>query len=255
MLKHVSGLDHLVVLVRDLDAAAAAWAAFGFTGSPRGEHSAHLKTANHTIMFAGDDYIELLAVLGEAPTNGRWRRTLARREGLAGAALRLTDAYAAAKEMGGFAVRDFGRPVTLPDGTVTEARFSVFDIDDDATPDLRLFACQHHTPQAVWIPTLLAHPNGAQGIIGVEIIAADPGVVAAGLAEKLRGTADPIADGWRVPTAPGRATFEIVTAAAFAARHPGHAAMPDGPAAVVLRSTGDARETMVNGVLVCLSSG
>lgn len=255
MLTHVSGLDHLVVLVRDLESAAAAWQALGFTVSPRGEHSAQLKTANHTIMFAGDDYIELLAVLGEAPNNGRWRRTLAKREGLAGAALRLTDAVAAARQMGGLAVRDFGRPVTFADGAMSEARFSVFDIDDDAAPDLRLFACQHHTPQAVWVPTLLAHDNGAQGIMRAEIIAADPGAVAGGLADTMRGTAEPIADGWRVPTAPGRAAFEIITAAAFAARHPGHAAMPDGPAAIVLRSTGAARETMVNGVLLCLLPG
>lgn len=255
MLKHVSGLDHLVVLVHDLESAAAAWRALGFTVSPRGEHSAHLKTANHTIMFPGDDYIELMAVLGEAPTNGRWRRTLAQREGLAGAALRLTDANAAAAELGGLAVRQFGRPVTLPDGRVTEARFSVFDIDDDATPDLRLFACQHHTPEAVWVPDLLRHDNAAAGIARVEIIAAEPDAVAAGLAARLRGAAEPLADGMRVPTAPGRAAFEIVTAGSFAARHPGHALLPDGPAAIVLRGAGAAREFVANGVLVCLSPG
>jgi hypothetical protein len=201
MLNHVSGLDHLVVLVRDLEGAAAAWRALGFTVSPRGEHSVHLKTANHTIMFAGSDYIELLAVLGEASTNARWRRTLARREGLAGAALRLTDAHAAAVEMGCFAVRDFGRPATLPDGAATEARFSVFDIDGDATPDLRLFACQHHTPDAMWVSALLTHGNGAVGIARIEILATDPAAVAARLAGRLKGTPEPILDGTRVPTA------------------------------------------------------
>jgi hypothetical protein len=41
-LKHIVGLDHVVVAVRNLDAAEAAWKRIGFTVSPRGTHSAHL---------------------------------------------------------------------------------------------------------------------------------------------------------------------------------------------------------------------
>jgi hypothetical protein len=254
MLKHVAGLDHLVVLVHDLDAAAALWRGFGFTVSPRGEHSAHLKTANHTIMLPGDDYIELLAVTGASPTNGRWRRTLAVREGLAGAALRLSDARLAAEELGGFAVRDFGRPVTMPDGRVVEARFSVFDVHDDAAPELRLFACQHHTPEAVWVPNLLSHANGAQRILRIEQVAAAPEPVATALATHLRGTPERLADGFRVATAAGRAAIEVMTQAAFAARHKGQAAPAEGPAAIVLHTDSAPRAAMLNGVLVCLGN-
>ena len=38
-LKHILGADHVVVTVRDLDAAAAQWKKLGFTLSPRGTHS------------------------------------------------------------------------------------------------------------------------------------------------------------------------------------------------------------------------
>ena len=39
-LKHILGLDHVVVTVRDLDASARQWQSLGFTVSPRGTHSA-----------------------------------------------------------------------------------------------------------------------------------------------------------------------------------------------------------------------
>ena len=58
----VVGLDHIVVVVRDLDAAAQRWRKLGFTLSPRGLHSAHMGTANHTLML-GDDYLELMGVV------------------------------------------------------------------------------------------------------------------------------------------------------------------------------------------------
>lgn len=226
----INGLDHLVILVHDLGAAAAAWQGLGFTVSPRGEHSAHLKTANHTVMF-GPNYLELMAVTGEAPTNGRWRRTLAVREGLAGAALNLSDAEKAAAALGGLAVRRFGRPVAMPDGRTIEARFAVFDIADDATADLRLFACQHLVREATWAPGLTEHANSAQAIRRVEIVDADPDAAAAGLARLYQAIPQPIADGVRVPA--GAASFELMRDAAFRARH--GIAPPAGPAAIVVR--------------------
>ena len=95
MIPTVVGLDHLVVAVRDLDAAAEAWRALGFTLSPRGLHSAHVGSANYTMMF-GEDYLELLAVLVPQPHNQALRDFLARREGLERAAFTTTDAAAGA---------------------------------------------------------------------------------------------------------------------------------------------------------------
>ncbi|MFL5215549.1 MAG: VOC family protein, partial [Microvirga sp.] len=91
-LKQIVGLDHIVVLVRDLDGAAETWRRLGFTLAPRGTHSAHMGTGNYTIML-GADYIELIGVLTETAHNAPSRALLARRgEGIERAALTTTDA-------------------------------------------------------------------------------------------------------------------------------------------------------------------
>ena len=56
MRTNISGLDHAVILVRDLDAAQATYARLGLTLTPRGFHS--IGTHNHCIMF-GSDYPSL----------------------------------------------------------------------------------------------------------------------------------------------------------------------------------------------------
>jgi len=123
MLASLVGLDHLVVAVRDLDAAAAEWAALGFTVSPRGLHSPHMGSGNHTMMF-GEDYLELLGVVTPQPHNEALRGFLAGREGLERAAFTTTDAEAGAaairaQELAANGPVHFGRPVPLPDGTTT----------------------------------------------------------------------------------------------------------------------------------------
>ena len=48
----LTGVDHAVVLVRDLDAAEAAWRRIGFAPTPRGRHT--LGPMNHCMMFERD---------------------------------------------------------------------------------------------------------------------------------------------------------------------------------------------------------
>src|SRR5258707_596726 len=95
MMQHLLGLDHVVVLVRDLAGAAATWENFGFTVSSRGVHSAHLGTANHTMML-GPDYLELIGVVSDTPHNAPSRARLARHEGIERSAFRTDDAGAGA---------------------------------------------------------------------------------------------------------------------------------------------------------------
>ena len=76
-IKSIAGIDHAVVVVKDLDAAAANWKRLGFTISPRGTHSAHMGTGNYTIML-GEDYIELLGVLDATEHNAPSRAFLDR---------------------------------------------------------------------------------------------------------------------------------------------------------------------------------
>src|SRR6185503_3770432 len=97
-MKSILGVDHVVVTVRDLDAAAAQWKRLGFTVSPRGTHSPQMGTANYTIMF-GEDYLELLGVLHETENSKPTRDYLARREGIERTAFTTDDAAAGAADL------------------------------------------------------------------------------------------------------------------------------------------------------------
>ena len=46
--------------------------------------------------------------------------------------------------------------------------------DRAACPDAGFFACQQHEPQNFWSPALQAHPNGAQALKGVVMLAEAP---------------------------------------------------------------------------------
>ena len=74
-LKNVVGIDHAVVMVRDLDGAAENCKRLGFTVSPRGTHSAHMGSGNYTIML-DHDYMELLGVLNATEHNAPTRAFL-----------------------------------------------------------------------------------------------------------------------------------------------------------------------------------
>ena len=244
MPEHIIGLDHVVVVARDLERAARDWRALGFTLSPRGTHSAHLGTGNYTIML-GDDYVELLGVLSPTAHNAPTRDWLARREGVERAAFTTTDADAGAAELRARGVAatdpmDFGRPVELPDGASTQARFRTFNWPLDERPaGLRLFACQHLTRSAVWIPELQRHANTATGIARLELLSGDPGGAARNMSRLIDRPAARRDDGaWQVPSGSGRGDFVFVDREGLARRYPGvdtDGLGDEGVAALVLR--------------------
>jgi Glyoxalase-like domain len=247
-LKHIVGLDHMVILVRDLDQAAETWRRLGFTLAPRGTHSAHMGTGNHTIML-GPDYLELIGVLTETPHNAPSRALLDRRgDGIERAALATTDAAAGVEEirargLAGVGPIDFGRPVTLPNGMKAEAKFRVFQWPlEEAPAGLRIFACEHLTREAVWIPALQKHFNGAKRIARVEIVSPDPPRDAAHMARLLDQQVRREADAaLTVPSGADRGDFVFLTHDALARRYPGvpPAGLPSEGAATLVLVTED----------------
>lgn len=222
----IVGLDHVVVVVRDLAAAAETWTNLGFTVSDRGTHSAHMGTGNHTLML-GEDYLELLGVLTPTERNAPTRALLEQREGIERLAFTTSDAA-----RGVTALRDrgiagegpiaFSRPVEMPDGTTSEARFETFLWPRDERPGgVRLFACQHFTRETVWLPHLQDHANTAHRIIRLEMLAQDPMAAAAHMGRLTGATPEQIADGWRVASGGTRGVFEFVDRTALFARHHG----------------------------------
>jgi hypothetical protein len=225
-LKNIVGIDHAVIMVKDLDHAAERWKQLGFTVSPRGTHSAHMGTGNYTIML-DPDYVELLGVLTATEHNVPARAFLDKREGIERVAFTALDSAAGAEEIRarGYAATgptDFERPVTMPDGTLSAAKFRIFQWPVAEAPGgVRIFACQHKTRETVWIPELMKHANGARRLKQVLIAAPEPAKEAAHLSRLIDRELHNETDGAViVPSGGNRADFVFLTKEQLSRRYP-----------------------------------
>ena len=258
-LKNVIGVDHAVVMAGDLDMAAQGWRSLGFSLSPRGTHSAHMGTGNYTIML-DPDYIELLGVLAPTEHNAPARAFLAEREGIERVAYTAIDSAAGAEEIRarGYAPlgpTDFERPVTMPDGRVSAAKFRTFQWPvAEAPAGMRIFACQHKTRETVWIPELMQHANGAKRLEQILLVAPDPAREAAHLSRLIDREARKESDGaLAVPSGGDRADFVFMTLQQLSARFPGVAltGLPErGAAGLVIAAELAKAETALGGAAV-----
>jgi hypothetical protein len=257
-LKNVIGIDHAVVVVGDLDRAAENWKRLGFTVSPRGTHSAKMGTGNYTIML-NPDYIELLGVLVETEHNIPTRTYLARRgEGIERIAFTAVDSPEGAAEIRarGYAAlgpTDFERPVTMPDGSLSAAKFSIFQWPiEEAPAGLRIFACQHKTRETVWIPQLMKHANGAKRLRQVLVVSTEPAKDAAHLGRMIDRDVRNEPDGAvALPSGSDRADFVFLTRQQLSRRYPevSLAGLPENGGAGLVLATADlaAAEQAVGG--------
>ncbi len=168
-------LDHAVINVADqLDNASARFRRLGFQLTERGQHS--LGSSNHLAIF-GENYLELL---GYEPGKGSQRADLWNSPlGLSGLVWKSSDAeseflHLERQDLDGDPPAAFWRPVTLPDGSVTEAHFRTVRLRASLIPNGRSFFCEHLTPDTVWQPAWQRHPNGVQNISEFVIVAQDP---------------------------------------------------------------------------------
>jgi Glyoxalase-like domain len=227
-LKNVVGIDHAVVMVKELDRAAENWKRLGFTVSPRGTHSTHMGSGNYTIMF-DPDYMELLGVLTSTEHNAPARAYLAKHgDGIERVAFTAVDSAAGAEEIRArgytpIGPTDFERPVTMPDGTPLAAKFRTFQWPAAEAPGgVRIFACQHKTRETVWIPELMKHANGAKRLRQVLIATQDAAKDAAHLSRMIDREARNEPDGAvAVPSGADRADFVFLTRDQLAKRYPG----------------------------------
>ena len=247
-LNNVIGIDHAVVVVKDLDNAAENWKRLGFTVSPRGTHSAKMGSGNATIML-DPDYIELLGVLVETEHNAPTRAFLAKRgEGLERIAFTAVDSAAGAGEIRARGYEpvgpvDFERPVTMPDGSLSAAKFRIFQWPiAEAPAGLRIFACQHKTPETVWIPQLMKHANGAKRLKQTLVVSPEAAKDAAHLARMIDGGVRAEPDGAvAVPSGSDRADFIFLTKDQLGRRYPdvSLAGLPERGGAGLVLATSD----------------
>jgi len=222
-------IDHLVLAVRDLDAARATYARLGFTLTPVARHP--FGTMNSLAQMQGS-YLELLAMADPAaipePTATRFsfaafnRDYLKEREGLSMLALKSKDAAAdrADFEKRGLPVYDplrFERIAKGPDGSERTVAFSVtFTSDARIHRQAGFFTCQHHFPENFWRPEYQRHANGALRVDSAVFVTRDPADFHEFLTN-LTGQHDMLSTSLHVRFDLGKGSVDVLSPVAFRA--------------------------------------
>jgi hypothetical protein len=218
--KHVKGIDHAVIVTRDLDAAQDTFGRMGFSLTPRGHHT--LGSQNHCVMF-GQDYLELLMVPQRLPGREYYYDFARVGDGLAAIALKTDNARGAYGELAAAGLApsepaDFSRPVRLPEGT-KNASFRTTQLALEHTPGGQVFVCQHFTRDVVWLPEYQLHANTATGLAALAIVSNDVTATAAAYERLFNVKAKSITEGLLVDT--GDTPIAVVGERALAKRLPG----------------------------------
>jgi hypothetical protein len=172
----ITGIDHTLVGVRDLEAARGAWETLGFTLTPRGRHIGW-GTGNYCIMLESG-YVELLGVVDPSQFLNNLDGFLKRREGLMGLAFGTDNPGECAEVMKQSGIvfegpKGLKRKLEMPEGEVLPA-FELLYLDREATPSLNAFITHHLTPGLIRRPEWLRHANRARRLISVTIVTEDP---------------------------------------------------------------------------------
>ncbi len=171
-------IDHVLIAVRDLDAAKDTFERLGFKVTPEGRHPGR-GTSNRLVVFGGE-YLELISV--HDPDGDLFRPNLPsfldEREGLFIFSMGTSDVYERARS-----VREAGVLITDPvkgsrqaaDGT-TAYSWTQAEIHPEAMPGSQTFFIQHdHTIEERYTepsdPT--NHPNGVIGISSLSLAVKD----------------------------------------------------------------------------------
>ncbi|MDA0219081.1 MAG: VOC family protein [Proteobacteria bacterium] len=175
----ITGIDHLLIDVEDLEGARATWHRLGFTMTPRGLHP-QWGTGNYCMMFA-DSYLELIGIADPQVYAQNEARRGRRRTGtgLSAIALATGDAQAAKAALAGAGIvadgpKDLSRLLEAQEGT-REPRFHILHLPAGASPAIPMFLCRHLSPDLVRRPEWLAHDNGATAIVSLAVPVDDPG--------------------------------------------------------------------------------
>jgi hypothetical protein len=180
------GLDHLVMVVNDLEVARADYKRLGFTTTPRALHP--FGTENFLVQMQGN-FLEVVGIADASiiPEHGpgvfSFARAnadfLSRREGMSSLVFQSGDARADRRDffaagLNAYENVDFSRKARLPDGDEVTVAFSLAFVTDPAMPEATFFTCQQHAPQHFWKPAYQVHANGADNAAEAIMVAPDP---------------------------------------------------------------------------------
>ena len=170
-------LDHVGLIVPDLEAARALWSELGFTLTRRADHTrtgpdgqrVPAGSAQHSVMLQ-TGYIELMQITdpraGHPLTPAMLQRFGLHILALATEDPKATHAALAARGCALSPVMDWSRPVS-EEGAEGLARFQFFDTPWQASDASYFCWVRHMTPELMRPPGLLTHANGAQALRGL----------------------------------------------------------------------------------------
>ncbi|NYI30261.1 catechol 2,3-dioxygenase-like lactoylglutathione lyase family enzyme [Sulfitobacter geojensis] len=166
-------LDHVGLLVPNLEKAAGDFAALGFTLTPRAAHlngEGEPAGSEQCSIMLREGYIELQEITGPRGSH-LMSRAQEKHFGLHIVAFGVTDARDCARAITGLPlsdVMDWARPV-VRSGVDGIARFSFFVADYDPADEALLCWTQHLTPEIMRDDAVLNHKNGADIMRGFHI--------------------------------------------------------------------------------------
>lgn len=211
-------LDHAVINVHfAMDLAEPLFSALGFTLTPRGYHS--LGSIDHLMVF-GSDYLELIGLSGEG--ENQCPEILDRPIGFDGLVFKTSDvdqtfAHLQALDMAGDPPCAFSRIVYLSSGEAT-VTFRTVTVRRDVFPAVRVYFCEHGTPELVWRSEWQSHANGTARMTEIVIVSTDPEAEATRYASLVEAPKLGGQDGaYHIPLA--EAELSILSPAQYAARY------------------------------------
>lgn len=175
-------LDHVAHFVPDLDEAGALLERLGFLPTPVSHHQANGKpagTSNRCLMFE-HGYVEILCPMLDTPNARRVRNHMARYPGVHLVCFGTPNAEDERRRLAahGFDPEPLVRLQRHVDDGRT-VKFNVVYVPADRMPEARVQYCEHVTPEVIWEPRFVAHPNGVVGLGDAYVVADDPAQAAA----------------------------------------------------------------------------
>ena len=166
------GIDHVVIVVIELESAIASFTGAGFTAVRGGKHP--IGTHNALIAFADGSYLELIAFLKRVPSHP-WQVALDKGGGIIDFCMRTDDLAATVESLrrAGAKIAD-PSPLTRdrPDGYHLSW---VLAIPEPPFNGQVPFLIKDDTPRDERVPRQRSHRNGATGIRTLAIAVDDPG--------------------------------------------------------------------------------
>jgi catechol 2,3-dioxygenase-like lactoylglutathione lyase family enzyme len=172
----IDNINHVGMAVRDLADTVQRFEAMGFQLTPYSPHSAAWKpgeavqpqgSGNRCVMFASD-YLEILASEDPARPAARITNFLKRHQGAHIICFNTEDPHAVEQRLQGEGIPTSGviplqREIDTPVGVRT-AKFARIQFAPEQSPEGYVQAAQHLTPEYIYQPRYIQHPNGCTSL-------------------------------------------------------------------------------------------